>query len=145
MVSDTTGIFCLLPKFCGTDCGVLLRFGCVLFGTVFGFEAVEDCAADFVSAFFGCCFMVALGLEPTDPGAVECACVFLFAVFGAEEFDARLPFDAADVLFLCFLIIYASFPECFARTVPCNFFENATQRVLRALSVRAAADDAEML
>ena len=117
---------------------MVLQSGCVPFDVVFGLEAAEDCAADFVGALFGCCFTVAFGLEATDPDAAARAGAPFFAVFGAEGFDVRLPFDAADVLFLCFLVICASFSGVFARSVPRDFSENAAQRVLRALLLGAA-------
>ena len=63
----------------------------------------------FVEVFFGCCFAVALGLDPPDPDAAARAGVLFFAVFGAEVFDVRLPFDAAADLFFFFLVICASF------------------------------------
>ena len=68
----------------------------------------------FVEVFFGCCFAVALGLDPPDPDAAARAGALFFAVFGADACDVRLPFDAAEDLFFFFLVMCASFSGVFA-------------------------------
>ena len=68
----------------------------------------------FVEVFFGCCFAVAFGLDPPDPDAAVRAGALFFAVFGADAFDVRLPFDAAEDLFFFFLVMFSAFYGLYA-------------------------------
>ena len=84
----------------------------------------------FVEVFFGCCFAVALGLDPPDPDAAAARrCAFLRGLRRRRlRCAAAVRRSGGSLLFLPWSCV-PLFRVFFARSVPRDFSENAAQRV----------------